>query len=47
MSSYLYRQLHKIRHLQVLRVHSRPGLLHDVTSLFEEGAEGVFHLAKT
>lgn len=47
MSSYLYRQLHKIRHLQVLRVHTWPGLLHDITSLFEEGAEGVFHLAKT
>lgn len=45
--SYQYRQLHKVRGIKVLGVHCRPGLLQDVPSLLEEGAEGVFHLAKT
>ncbi|TNN37206.1 hypothetical protein EYF80_052629 [Liparis tanakae] len=42
-----YRQLHKVRGLQVLSVHSRPQLLQGVSSPLEEVADGVFHLAKT
>ena len=42
VGSYHHRQLHKVRDIQVLGVHSWPGLLQDIFSLLEREAEGGF-----